>query len=237
MIKDYPNYSRKKSIIILSIACIMFILSIVVLVLGTRFCERGYQPNQYLPFLIIGFSLVLLDIVFVLFHYKNIVLKENIITVSLMMSKKVLKIDNASKASLFLKNKRLKKLDEGYYFKHKLSFKGGSNFYIKNIQTKDVSLSIDEEMKRFENHGFEKNNKVFILFMEKEYVSREDLENLVYNQDVLLTYENIPNVLYETAVFVLYDNENNCSYIVKPGSSKSNYATGYSYALNIMYYR
>lgn len=103
-------------------------------------------------------------------------------------------------------------------------------------ESSDIKETLDNEYKKFDSYNFQKRNKCFILFIEKDNVDKDDIKLLVESSYIYISLEVILRVVQDVPIVVLIDNNKKCAYCVpiKKGNI-SFYNIGYKFAKKIMY--
>jgi len=123
-----------------------------------------------------------------------------------------------------------------YYYKRKISFtKDFINYYVKKVNSFDIVETIKKEFDIFDEYKFKRNNICFLLFIEKDEITNEDLDVLLERSNIMISLEVIPNIINKTAVISLIDKSNKQLYISLPGKNKLTiYNSGYKFAKKII---
>ena len=235
--RNVKPYTKRKSITILSISIIGFILSIGSLLIGVALLENNYDDNIYLPFCFAFFPLMILDLIFLIYHFPGLMLHDIKKQMDKTKSIGYECFEDINEDVIgFLNTNHFTLLEEGYYHKRKFSFfKDYVNFYIKKVYSQNAKATINTQYSKFDSYQFKRNHKCFILFIEMENVSEEDLETLVENASIFISMEIVPNIMDDASVIVILDNTKKCAYCVPPGKNKfSFYNLGYKQMKKIL---
>ena len=133
--RNVEPYTKKKSILILCIAIICFILAYASLIVGAELRKNNADSKIFLPFYYVVFPLCIGDMIFLIYHMKGIQLRNinNQTERTKSTGYKCFESINEDINGYFTKH-RFKVLEEGYYYKRKFSLlKDYINFYIKKI--------------------------------------------------------------------------------------------------------
>lgn len=231
MKKEKQPYSKKKAIVITTIGICTFALSFVSIFIGIILEENNYSSNIYVPFFIIFLVLNFLDIIFLIYHYNGLVLREVQKKLDKTMEVGCVQYRNVdTKPEQFLADNKFKLIDEGYFHKKKFSFtKDYINIYIKKIKTDDLENTIKQQFEKFDNFNFKTKNKCLILIIEKEEVNDDDLKTITNISSVFTSMEVIPMAYCDLSLIALFDSVKKDLYLVPPVNKLSFYSLGYKF--------
>ena len=221
-------YSKKKYITIITIAIVIFFLGFGCLICAGILSE--YDVNSTIV-TIVGLSflpVMIGDLIFLFYHSNGLsnYEMENEKEIHKYVTYKKIDYVNVDVLSN-LKDRKFKSIKNNFYYKRKFNFyRDFINLYIKISQSDDVNQSIKKWNQTTKAHTDLKLNKCFILFIEKEDVTVEDLEILV-NQSLIYPYLRVyPRVDYNVSIVVLIDKNNKCAYYPVPKKRPLIYISG-----------
>ena len=171
------NYTKRKSVTILIIGS-WTCISIYLIIYSSYLQSNGVDSKIYTPFGIAFFPICIIDVIFLIYHYPGITLYE----FNKQMEKEDLEVlsnINTDIVAYCVRNK-FTLLEGGYYYKRRFSWsKDYFNYYILKCESSDIKETLDNEFNKFDSYNFQKRNKCFILFIEKDNVDKDDIKLLV----------------------------------------------------------
>jgi len=235
--RDVKPYSKRKTTIILIVGFLGLILSFSMLIIAAILQENNASPVLIGISGVSFFPICIADVIFLVHHQPGITLRD--IDKQLQVTKEngieKVKLDYFNIENYCKKNK-FKYTNEGYYYKRKISFtKDFINYYVKKVNSFEIVEKIKKEFDIFDEYKFKRNNICFLLFIEKDEITNEDLDVLLERSNIMISLEVIPNIINKTAVISLIDKSNKQLYISLPGKNKLTiYNSGYKFAKKII---
>lgn len=176
--REREPYTKRKSVTILIIGVVGLALAFTSLSTAAILQSNGVDSKIYTPFGIAFFPICIIDVIFLIYHYPGITLYE----FNKQMEKEDLEVlsnINTDIVAYCVRNK-FTLLEGGYYYKRRFSWsKDYVNYYILKCESSDIKETLDNEFNKFDSYNFQKRNKCFILFIEKDNVDKDDIKLLV----------------------------------------------------------
>ncbi len=232
--REVKPYSKKKYITIMVTAVGLFVLAFAMLAVGAVLQENGFDDKMFVPCLIAFFVIMIVDIAFIFYHFSGLMGYE--------FDSKVNKINKTGyetfnayvdDVGIYCNANKFTLQNEGYYHKKKFSFwKDCVNNYVEKVYSTDIAQTVDNQFEKIDSAEFNKNNKCYVLFIEKENITKEDLDFLLEKSSVFIAGGGYIPV---AAVLVLLDSTKRCAYCVPSSGAKlSFYNYGYKLAKKIL---
>lgn len=235
--RERKAYSKKKTIIILSIGVLGLILGFASLIIGAVLQEAGISDGIFLPFCIASFPIWIGTVIFLIYHQPGIILRD----IEKQLSKtKETGLDILENITFdiesYCNQNGFKLLEEGYYQKRKFNInKDYVNYYIKKVVAVDAESTIQKEFAKFDSCEFKRNNKCFILFIEMNDIDEEDIACLLKVSNIMISNEIVPNITNNTSVIVLVNRDKKTAQLCLPGKNKLGlYNIGYKFVKKIL---
>lgn len=228
--RERKAYSKKKTNFILFVGGFGLVLGFASLIIGAILQENEVSSIVYLPLCLACFPIWIGSAIFLIYHQPGMILRDIEKQLNTAKETGLDVLENIEyDIDLYCTQNKFDLLEEGYYQKRKFNInKDYINYYIKKVISIDVNSTIQNEFAKFNNYEFKRNNKCFILFVEKNEINDKDLECLLKISNVMISNEIVPNITNNTAIIVLVDIEKKIAYLSLPGRNKlSFYNIGY----------
>ncbi len=230
MKREKKPYSKKKSITILVVGVFGIALAFTLLCVGAKLQGDGVNQSIYLPLCLSFFPICIGDVAFLIYHYPGIALHDMQEQLEKKNEFAILDHIDFDILACFQEN-QFQWLEEGYLYKKKFSLnKDFIHYYVKKCLSTDVQETINQEFDRFDSCKFQSMsaNRCFILIIEKDEITKEDLNIVSKTKNIFVSMEVVPQMVNHTSIVALLDKSTQCLYLVKPGTNKlSMYYAGY----------
>ena len=148
--RERKAYSKKKTVIILSVGVLGLILGFVALIIGAILQENEVSSNVYLPLCLACFPIWIGSAIFLIYHQPGMILRDIEKQLNTTKETGLDVLENIEyDIDAYCTRNKFDLLEEGYYQKRKFNInKDYINYYIKKVCSIDVESAIQNEFSK-----------------------------------------------------------------------------------------
>ena len=210
--------SRKKYTLLISLSILFLLLGFASLITAAILQEKGYDSTTCTIFGVMFFPFCVLSLVILFSNIKGAMAYEANRKAEKVDKSGYLQIDNIweSKIIKACEKKKFKFIENEYYHKFKLSAsKDYINYYIKVCDYRVLNDTVSNELQKYDEKNFKRNNRCFILILQTDFVNVDDLNKLIeLNKESIVSEGFIRSPRTNNVVYALLDRANYTLYYV-----------------------